>query len=29
VHCRDLFQQLGVNSRHSAVQEALRLGLVH
>jgi len=29
VHCRDLFQCLGVNSRHSAVEEALRLGLLH
>ena len=28
VHCRDLFQQLGVNSRLSAVQKSLRLGLL-
>jgi len=29
VHCRDLFQQLGVNNRHSAVEKALCLGLLH
>jgi len=28
VHCRDLYQQLGVNSRLSAVQKSLRLGLL-
>ena len=29
VHCRDLFQQLGVNSRLSAIQKCLRLGLLN
>jgi len=28
VHCRDLFRILGVNNRHHAVQEALRMGLL-
>jgi len=28
VYCRDLYKLMGVNNRHQAMQEALRIGLL-